>query len=77
MVRCLHGDSRGFGGVRGPKEVRHEPRQKILWEPGSHRGEILPRDAPRVTKRALLHRVTAGMHASCRRVPTECIWKNH
>lgn len=66
MVRCLHGDPRGYGEARGLKEVSRKLRPKILCKSSSHRGEILPRDASRVMKRALLHQVTTGMHASRR-----------
>ena len=70
MIRRLHGDPRGFGRARGPKEVRREPHPKILQGPSSSRGDILLRDAPLVTKMALLRQVTAGTHASRRQVTT-------
>ena len=70
MIRRLHGDPRGFGRAHGPKEVRHEPRLKILRGPSSRQGDILLRDAPLVTKMALLRQVTAGMHASRHQVTT-------
>ena len=70
MIRRLHGDPRGFGRARGPKEVRREPHSKILQGPSSRRGDILLRDAPLITKMALLRQVTAGMHASRRQLTT-------
>lgn len=77
MVRCLHGDLRGFGGARGPKEVRREPRPKILWGLSSSQGKILLRDASFVTKMALLRQATVGMHDSCRQVTTRMHLKKH